>query len=109
MTAGTLIDGTQIPGISPLKYGFLAFWLAATPVLGLLYMMVPPSPDQSLFDYIAWMKLHGTPYYKGAAELNWPGEILIHELGIRLFGVHFWTYRLIDFLLMQMGTGGMFL
>ena len=94
---------------SPLKAGLLAFWLVCVPVLGLAYMMVPTSPDQALFDYIAWMNLHGAPYYKGAAEQNWPGEMLIHELGIRLFGVHFWTFRLIDFLLMQVASIGIFL
>ena len=93
---------------NPLRSGLLAFWIATAPILCVLYMMVPASPDQALFDYIAWMNVHGAPYYKGAAEQNWPGEILIHELGIRLFGVHFWTFRLIDFLIMQIGNLGIF-
>jgi hypothetical protein len=92
-----------------LKRGLLVFWLVSLPVLGVLYMMVPTSPDGALFDYIAWMKIRGAPYYKGVAEQNWPGEFLLHELGIRVFGVHFWTYRLVDFIVMQLGTVGIFL
>jgi hypothetical protein len=92
-----------------LKSGLLVFWLVSAPVLALLYMMVPTSPDQALYDYIAWMQLHGAPYYKGVVDMNWPGVMLIHELGIRLFGVHFWTFHLIDFLIMQIGTVAIFL
>jgi hypothetical protein len=97
------------PDPSVLEFGLATFWLIFLPLLGILYMMVPTSPDQALFDYIAWMKINGAPYYKGAAEQNWPGEIFLHELGIRLFGVHFWTYRLIDFIVMQFGAVGIFL
>ena len=64
--------------------------------LSIIYLTVPTSPDQALFDYIAWQSTQGIAYYSGSAEQNWPGKILIHELGIRLFGVHFWTFRLID-------------
>ena len=91
------------------RWALLVFCLVSSPVLAWLYMMVPTSPDQALFDYIAWMNLHGAPFYKGAAEQNWPGAMFIHELGIRLFGVHFWTFRLIDFLIMQIGNIGIFL
>ena len=86
--------------MTPARLGFLS-WVVPMPILALLYCLVPVSPDQALFDYIAWAHLQGDTYYAGAAEQNWPGKMLIHELGIRLFGVHFWTFRAIDFLLMQ--------
>jgi len=30
--------------------------------------------------------------------MNWPGAMWLHELGLRVFGVHPWTWRLTDFL-----------
>jgi len=63
----------------------------------LIYLTVPVSPDQALFDYIAWSHIHGDAYYLGVAEQNWPGKMFMHELGIRLFGANFWTFRSIDF------------
>ncbi len=86
-------------------------WLVMMPLLCGLYLTVPVSPDQALFDYIAWSHLQGDYYYAGVAEQNWPGKMLMHELGIRIFGVHFWTFRAIDFALMQVVTvvGALFL
>ncbi len=78
----------------------MAAWGLAMACLGTLYTTLPASPDHALFDYIAWSHLQGAPYYAGVAEQNWPGQILLHELAIRLFGVHFWTFRLFDFLLL---------
>jgi hypothetical protein len=70
-------------------------------VIGVLYLTVPVAPDHALFDYIAWSRLRGDVYYADVAEQNWPGAMFLHELGIRLFGVHFWTFRLMDFLTLQ--------
>lgn len=81
-------------------------WVAVLAVLGILYLTLQVSPDQALFDYIAWSHLQGDTYYAGVAEQNWPGKMFMHELGIRLFGVHFWTFRAIDFLLLLIITGG---
>ncbi len=74
-----------------------AMWFAA---LAALYLTVPVSPDQALFDYIAWSHLQGDLYYAGAVEQNFPGKMILHELGIRLFGVRFWSFRAIDALLL---------
>ncbi len=82
----------------------LGLWLSLMPVIGILYLTVPVSPDHALFDYIAWSRLGGAVYYADVAEQNWPGAMLLHELGIRLFGVHFWTFRLIDYLVLQVVT-----
>lgn len=81
-------------------------WLVVMFVLGSLYLTLKVSPDQALFDYIAWSHLQGDSYYVGVAEQNWPGKMLLHELGIRLFGVHFWTFRAIDYALMLVLTIG---
>lgn len=83
----------------------LPVWLVLMPGLCLLYLAIPPSPDQALFDYIAWENVQGAAYYAGVAEQNWPGKMLLHEAGIRLFGVAPWTFRALDFLLLQMITG----
>ena len=89
--------------LTPVRLG-MGLWALMTPVLGLLYMTVRVSPDQALFDYIAWSHIQGAIYYVDVAEQNFPGKMFLHELGIRLFGVHFWTFRLTDFLLLQAVT-----
>jgi len=94
-------DAALSPSAARIRMLLLALWAISTPVLCVLYMLVPVSPDQALFDYISWMHIHGDIYYAGAAEQNFPGKMFLHELGIRLFGVHFWTFRLIDFVLLQ--------
>lgn len=88
-----------------------ALWLVMMALLGPLYMTVPPSPDQSQFDWMALIAAKGTPFYAGSFDMNWPGAMWLHEAGIRLFGVHGWTWRLTDFLLMAgfTGAGALFL
>ena len=80
-------------------------WLVFSLCLLALYMTVPPSPDQSQFDFMAWMQTRGHPFYAGSFDMNWPGKMVLHEIGIRLFGVHKWTWRLTDFLLLLYITG----
>src|SRR5262249_20780649 len=79
----------------------LVLYLAIAAVCGLYYCSIPPSPDQSDFDYMAWQGLQGVQWYSGSFHITWPGPLVIHEIGIRLFGVHSWTARLTDFLLLQ--------
>lgn len=76
-------------------------WVAG---LSALYLTVPTSPDQALFDYIAWSHLQGDVYYGGAVEQNFPGKMFLHEIGLRLFGVHFWSFRAVDALLLGLVT-----
>src|SRR4051812_30984108 len=66
----------------------LVLFLAIAAVCGLYYCSIPPSPDQSAFDYMAWQGLQGVPWYTGSFDTTWPGSLVIHEIGIRLFGVH---------------------
>ena len=87
----------------------LVLYIAITAVCGLYYCSIPPSPDQSAFDYMAWQGLQGVPWYTGSFDTTWPGPLVIHELGIRLFGVHRWTARLADFLLLQPAIFGIYL
>lgn len=95
-------DMTPHDGAARMSRGVLiAVWLVSAPALCLLYMMMPPSPDQAQFDYMAWMSMQGLPYYAQSFDMNWPGAMVLHELGVRLFGVHAWTWRLTDFLLME--------
>lgn len=63
-------------------------------------MTVPPSPDQSQFDWMAYIATQGQPVYSGSFDMNWPGAIWLHEAGLRLIGIYPWTWRLTDFLLM---------
>lgn len=81
-------------------YQLLFAWVAMMALLAPLYMTVPPSPDQSQFDWMAFIATQGQPFYAGSFDMNWPGAMWLHEIGIRLFGVHAWTWRLTDFLLM---------
>jgi hypothetical protein len=81
-----------------------AFW-AAYVVVSLvaltIYIRIVPSPDQSFFDYMAWLNLQGAPFYKSLFDMTWPGEFVLHDLYILIFGVHSWTARAGDFLLLQ--------
>ncbi len=83
-----------------LRTTLAVLWLPLMVVLLLLYLSVPPSPDQSQFDWMAFITTQGAPYYAGSFDMNWPGAMVLHEAGIRLFGVHAWTWRLTDFLIM---------
>ncbi|WP_342070395.1 hypothetical protein [Yoonia algicola] len=78
----------------------IALWIPLMVLLALLYTTVPPSPDQSQFDWMAYIAIQGRPFYEGSFDMNWPGAMWLHEAGLRLFGVHAWTWRLTDFLLM---------
>lgn len=86
----------------PLHRALLALWLLLIPVLGALYVTVPPSPDQSQFDYMALHAIRGQPYYAEFFDMNWPGAMLLHELGQRVLGSYAWTWRATDFLLVQL-------
>ena len=81
-------------------------WLASLPIFAIIYMTIPPSPDQSQFDWMAFIATQGRPVYAGSFDMNWPGAMWLHEAGLRIFGVHAWTWRLTDFLLMAVFTLG---
>src|SRR3982751_3344802 len=66
-----------------------------------IYIRILPSPDQYFFEYMAWLHLQGAPFYKGLFDMTWPGELFLHDAYIRIFGVHSWTARAGDFLLLQ--------
>lgn len=96
-----------MPYLRPLF--FAGSYLAISVLCGLYYCSVSPSPDQSIFDYIAWQGLHGIQWYVGSFDFTWPGSLVIHETGIRLLGVHRWTARLTDFFLLQLAILSMYL
>jgi len=76
-------------------------YIGMTAAIGLAYLALPPSPDQSIFDYMAWLAAHGAPWYSGAFDMTWPGQLVFHQIGLALFGVHSWTARAMDLLLLQ--------
>lgn len=82
----------------------LALWAIWFALLAAVYLTVPVSPDQALFDYIAWSHLQGDVYYGGAVEQNFPGKMILHEIGIRLFGARFWSFRAVDAVLLALVT-----
>jgi hypothetical protein len=88
---------------------FAAAYAAVTLIAGAIYIRVVPSPDQSIFDYLAWLNIHGVPYYKGSFDMTWPGQLVFHELFVRIFGVHAWTARAGDLLLLQPAVLAIFL
>ncbi|MEO0428190.1 MAG: hypothetical protein AAF160_12220 [Pseudomonadota bacterium] len=83
---------------------FLVIWLAGLVPLGLLYTTIPGSPDQAIFDYIGWLGTQGFSYYSDAFDHAWPGGFLAHEIAIRLFGVESWSFRTLDYAIMQLST-----
>lgn len=100
MGEGTLSD--QWKAKRPLRLAaFWASYIAVTLVALAIYVRIVPSPDQSFFDYLAWLHLQGVPFYRGLFDMTWPGELFLHDFYIRLFGVHSWTARAGDFLILQ--------
>lgn len=89
----------------------LVAWLLFLIPVAMIYIAIPPSPDQSQFDWMSLVATRGEPLYIGYFDMNWPGAIWLHEVGIRLFGVQPWTWRLTDFLLLSGFTiaGALFL
>lgn len=83
---------------------FLFVWIATLPVLFHAYSRLNPSPDQSIFDYIAWLASQGLAPYRDSFEVNWPGKILIHWLAQSVFGPEPGAFRTFDYILMQAAT-----
>lgn len=75
-------------------------WLAS----GVLYLWLPPSPDQFNLSYMGWRLLSGDRPYVDFIDVNWPGVIGLHALATGMFGVHLWTWRALDFLLFGLST-----
>lgn len=84
-------------------------YLLMSAVLLFYYCSIPPSPDQSIFDYMAWLAANGAPHYSGAFDMTWPGQLIVHDIGLALFGVHPWTSRATDFLYLQLGVFGLWM
>ena len=74
------------------------------PVAGLLYVAIPPSPDQLQLDYTGWRVLEGDVPYVDFADGNWPASHWLHALAFRVFGVHLWSWRAFDYLLVLVFT-----
>jgi len=73
-----------------------------------LYIHKPPNPDQGIFDYIAWVGVTGGQYYVDVAEQNFPGEMMLHEVAFRLFGINVWAYRALDFLILVLASSALY-
>ena len=95
-------------GGRPAWIAWLLLYGAVSVVCALYYCSIVPSPDQSLYDYIAWQGIKGIPWYSGSVDVSWPAPFLIEDFGIRAFGVQRWTARLTDFLVLQPAIVGMF-
>ena len=76
-------------------------WVASLPVIFFLLRSLEPSPDHSIFDYIAWLASQGLLPYKNSFEVNWPGNILIHITAQQIFGDDSAASRSFDFFIMQ--------
>jgi hypothetical protein len=103
------VSGHDIAGSGgrPALIAWLLLYAAVSVTCALYYCSIVPSPDQSLYDYIAWQGIKGIPWYSGSFDVSWPGPFLIEDLGIRAFGVQRWTARLTDFLVLQPAIVGM--
>lgn len=67
---------------------------------GLLYLTLPPSPDQLEHSYMGWRILAGDVPYRDIIDPNWPAAMWLHALATALFGNHLWSWRALDFLVM---------
>ncbi len=77
----------------------LAFVLLFWALCLALYATIPPSPDQSFFDYTGWMLIHGSKPYTDFIDQNWPGPYWLHAISTALFGANIHSWRIFDFLL----------
>ena len=75
-------------------------WLAA----GLLYLTLPPSPDQFNHAYMGWRLLAGDRLYVDFIDVNWPGVSGLHALATWVFGAHLWSWRAFDFLMFALSA-----
>ena len=69
-------------------------------VLGFkLYSQITTSPDQQLFDYVAWNILNQGLLYKDVFEINFPIKPAIHMAALQIFGDQAWSFRTFDYLM----------
>jgi hypothetical protein len=94
---------------SPKSLWLLGIWVAYSMFLGGIYIVMPPSPDQSIFDYIGWRVLSGDTLYVDVTEQNWPGAMWLHTLSTWLFGNHLWSFRLLDYTILMAASFGLLL
>jgi hypothetical protein len=76
----------------------LVAWLLYTVVLGALYLRLPPSADDFVFDYAGWVLCHGGTIYVDVADTNWPAMFWVHTLSTGVFGNTLWSFRALDYL-----------
>lgn len=76
----------------------LLLWLIFSVLIGAAYVRIPPSPDQSIFDYIGLVITKGGTAYVDAADQNFPGKMGIHAISTFLFGNNLWSFRLFDYI-----------
>jgi hypothetical protein len=68
--------------------------------LGALYVPIPPNSDGEQLGYMGYVALKGGVLYRDAGDTNMPGEPLLHLTALAAFGNHYWSYRLLDYLLL---------
>jgi hypothetical protein len=91
------------PRGTPARLALVVLWAVFTAVLSALYLRLPPSPDHVTYDYIGWMVSEGAVLYRDVADSNWPGQMFIHALSVRLFGNEIWSYRAFELLVILPG------
>lgn len=73
-----------------------------------IHVLTPPSPDSAIFDYMGWRVLAGDRLYVDVIEQNWPGAVWVHMLSTALFGNTWWSFRLLDAVLMLLASLALF-
>lgn len=99
---------SALPPMRSLSATSVTAWLCYTIVLGFLYSLLPPNPDQAIFDYIGWLINEGALPYLDVAEQNFPGKMWLHAVSNVLFGNNYWSYRVFDFILLLPASYFMF-
>lgn len=108
---GRSSDATEAPAEDPAGgrrwlraslAGATAVWLAA---IGLLYALLPPSPDQFELTYVAWRLNQGGVPYETVIDMNWPAAFWLHQAIAWLPQGPLFPWRVLDYLLMLAGVG----
>jgi hypothetical protein len=69
-------------------------------VVAPFYINLPPNFDQALYDQMGIVIANGGLIYGDCADLNFPGQPMLHAVAQVFFGDPLRSYRMLDFLLM---------
>jgi hypothetical protein len=65
-------------------------------LFAVLYLLMPPSPDQFNHAYLGWRLVQGERLNADVMDMNWPGIAWGHAAAAWLFGTRMWSWHAFD-------------